>query len=249
MIRWIFYLILFCLVVLVGATLLTPLGFVLKQSGVDRSGAGWASAEGSIVQGRINGLYVGTQPIGDVRMTLRPLSLLSGKATYDVTWSGPGGRGSGLLSASRNALELSDVRAQQRVQAIEGLAPAVRAVGGEVRLRDGAAKVTRAGCERASGDISTDTLSLAAKQYGKQFGELSGPISCLEGAFVVNLDGTGPDGDRVTVAASATPLGQTSFAATVTTSDSEISFLLPRLGFERRGDDWQYINNSDGVVR
>ncbi|MEM1391676.1 MAG: type II secretion system protein N [Pseudomonadota bacterium] len=249
MIRGILFLILFCIVVLIGGLFMTPLGYVLKQTGADRAGAGWASVEGNVFRGRINGLYVGTQPIGDVRMSLRPLSLLSGKATYDVTWSGVGGRGSGTLAASTNAIEFRDVRAQQMVQAIEGLAPAVRAVGGEVRLRDGEGRVTRAGCERASGFISTDALALAATQYGKRFGDLGGPISCLEGSIVVNLDGTGPDGDRVTIAASATPLGETSFAATVTTQDSDLGFLLPRLGFERRGNDWQYINNSDGVVR
>ncbi|MEO1641955.1 MAG: type II secretion system protein N [Pseudomonadota bacterium] len=249
MIRGLFLTLLLIIALLIGAVVFTPLEFVLKHAGANQSGAGWASVEGNILKGRINGFYVRTQPVGDVRLELRPMSLLSGKATYDVTWSGVGGRGSGTVTASSGALELSEVRGQQLVQAIEGLAPQVRALGGEIRLSGGEARITREGCERGAGEVSTDTLGLAAAQYGKAFGELSGPISCVEGMFVVNMDGTGENGDRVTIAASASPLGATSFAATVTTMDSDLVFLLPRLGFERSGSDWQYINNSDGRVQ
>lgn len=249
MIRGIFLGLIFLIALILAAVFLTPLDFVLKQTGLNQAGVGWANVEGNILKGRINGLYVQSQPIGDVRLTLRPMSLLSGKATYDITWSGLGGRGSGTVSASSSALELSDVRGQQSVQALEGLAPPVRAIGGNIRLTGGAATLTRAGCEYGAGELSTDTLSRAAQQYGKTFNDLSGPISCVDGMVVVNMDGTGDMGDRITIAASATPTGSTSFAATVTTSDRDLTFLLPRLGFERRGDDWQYINNSDGVVR
>lgn len=246
MIKGIFLTIVFLIVLVLGAVFFTPLEFVLKQAGLDRTGAGWASVEGNILEGRVNGFYVQTQPVGDVRLKLNPMSLLSGKATYDVTWAGAGGRGSATASLSSSQLKLSDVRGQQMVQSIEGLAPPVRAIGGEVRLAAGSATLTRAGCEEAAGTLTTDTLSLAALQYGKSFGELSGPISCVDGAFIVNLDGNAENGDRVTIAASASPLGSTTFAATVTTMDSDLVFVLPRLGFERQGNDWQYINNSDG---
>lgn len=246
MIKGIFLTIVFLVILVLGAVFFTPLEYVLKQAGMDRTGAGWASVEGNIVEGRINGFFIQSQPIGDVRLKLKPMSLLSGKATYEVTWSGAGGRGSGLASLSSDQLDLTDVRAQQMVQSIEGLAPPVRAIGGEVRLAAGRATLTRAGCEAAGGTLSTDTLALAALQYGKSFGELSGPISCLDGAFIVNLDGRAENDDRVTIAASASPLGATTFAATVTTMDSDLVFVLPRLGFERNGDDWQYIDNSDG---
>ncbi|MEM1036040.1 MAG: type II secretion system protein N [Pseudomonadota bacterium] len=249
MIRGFFLTLVLIVVALLGAVFFTPLEYVLKQAGVNQTGAGWASVEGNVLKGRINGFYVGTQPVGDVRLDLRPMSLLSGRATYDVNWSGVGGRGSGVVSASSNTLELSDVRGQQLVQSIEGLAAPVRAIGGEIRLSGGEARLTRQGCESGAGTLSTDTLSLALAQYGKNFGELSGPISCVDGMVVVNLDGTGEDNDRVTISASASLLGETSFAATVTTVDRELIFLLPRLGFERRGSDWQYINNSDGVVQ
>jgi len=232
--------------VIAGAVIFTPLEYVLKQAGLERTGAGWANVEGNILEGRISGFYLQNQPVGDVRLKLKPRSLLSGQAAYEISWSGAGGRGSGLAAISSKAITLSNIRGQHMVQAIEGLAPQVRAIGGEIRLADGSATLTRQGCEDAGGTLSTDTLSRAATQYGKTFGDLSGPVSCLEGAFVVNLEGRAQNGDRVTIAASASPLGQSSFAATVTTNDSDLLFVLPRIGFVRSGNDWQYINNSDG---
>lgn len=244
MIKGFFLTLLFLIVLAASAVVFTPLEFVLKQAGLDRTGAGWASVEGNILEGRINGFYVQTQPVGDVRLKLKLRSLLSGKATYEVTWSGAGGRGSGLASLSSSKLELSDVRGQHSVQAIEGLAAPVRSIGGEVRLGDGSAVLTRSGCEAAGGTLSTDTLALAAIQYGKSFGELSGPLSCNDGVLYVNLDGAAENGDRVAIVASASPLGGTEFTATVTTIDSDLVFVLPRMGFERVGNDWQYVNTS-----
>lgn len=232
--------------VIFGAVIFTPLEFVLKKAGLDQTGVGWANVEGNILEGRISGFFVQNQPVGDVRLKLQPGSLLSGRAAYEISWSGAGGRGSGLAAISSKAVFLSDIRGQHMVQAIEGLAPQVRAIGGEVRLADGGARLTRKGCEDAGGTLSTDALSRAATQYGKTFGDLSGPVSCREGALEVNLEGRAQNGDSVTIAAWASPLGKSSFAATVTTKDADLLFVLPRIGFVRSGEDWQYINNSDG---
>ena len=251
MIKGLFFTIIFLLIAAIAAAFFTPLEFVLKQAGVNRAGVGWASAEGNILQGRINGFFVQSQSVGDVKLKLRPASLLSGRATYDVTWSGAGGRGAGEVSLSSGTVSYENLRAQQQVRSIEGLAPAVRAIGGEVRLADGAGRVTRQGCEEASGTVSSDTLRLAAGQYGKDFGEVSGPISCVEGAFVLTLAGRSPStSDRVTVSASASLLGQTSFVATVETADRDLTFILPQIGFERRGNEWEYRHSANaGVIR
>ena len=58
-------LIIFIVVLIAGAFAMTPLGFVLTQSGARDLGVGWAKVDGTLLNGRISGLYVGTQPIGD----------------------------------------------------------------------------------------------------------------------------------------------------------------------------------------
>ncbi|MEL6862068.1 MAG: type II secretion system protein N, partial [Pseudomonadota bacterium] len=88
MMRTLFFLILFVLILIGGLVAYTPLGFVLGQSGIGGLGVGWAKTDGTLLQGRISGLYAGTQPIGDVSLKLRPLSLLTLQPSYDVQWGG-----------------------------------------------------------------------------------------------------------------------------------------------------------------
>lgn len=229
------------IVVLIGSLLaFTPLGFVLNQSGIGSLGAGWAKADGTLMKGRISGFYVDTQPVGDVSLSLRPLSLLSFQPTYDVQWGGAGGRGTGVLTLSRSALVGKELRMQQELGAIEGLSAPVRAMGGSLRLRDGAFRVTQTGCESSSGTLSTNTLSTLAAQYGRQFGEISGPISCDEGAFVLDMGGTSNANERVEIKARAFMVGQGSFSTEVETQDTQIIIALTQIGFERENGRFVY---------
>ena len=185
-------------VVLIGALIAyTPLGYVINQSGASSAGIGWAKVDGTISKGKISGLYIDTQPLGDVNLKLRPLSLLSLSPSYDVQWGGAAGRGTGVLTLTRGALIGKDIRMQQEIGALEALSPPVRAMGGSLRVADGSFRLSRLGCEEASGTLSTDTLSTLAAQYGRQFGQISGPISCDTGAFVIEMEGRSDAGDQV----------------------------------------------------
>ena len=97
MIRFLVLAIFFLLAVIVAAIALTPLGFVMARSGVGNAGAGWAQVQGTLLEGRIDGLHVNGQPIGDVSVKLRPFTLLSLAPQYDVQWGGAGGQGAGLV--------------------------------------------------------------------------------------------------------------------------------------------------------
>ena len=243
--RRLLLLILFILVLLGSAIAFTPLGFVLNQSGIAGLGVGWAKADGTLLKGRVSGFYVGTQPIGDVALELRPLSLLTLQPTYDVQWGGAGGRGTAILTLSRQAMTGKEVRLQQEIGALEGLAPAVRAMGGSLRLNSGSFRITREGCESASGTLTTDTLSSLAAQYGRQFGNVSGPISCEQGAFVIQMTGESDSSDRVTIDANASLLGTGSFSTTVDTQDAQIIVALTQVGFVRENGQFVYRRASN----
>lgn len=229
------------LVILAGAMIAyTPLGFVVGQSGISAAGIGWAKIDGTLTKGRISGLYMGTQPIGDVSLELRPMSLLTLQPSYDVQWGGAGGRGTGILTLSRAALTASDIRMQQEIGALEGLSAPVRAMGGSLRIANGAFRLTQTGCESASGTLSTDTLSTLASQYGRQFGQISGPVSCDTGAFVIEMAGESEAGDRVEIDARAALTGQSDFSTRIDTQDTQIIIALTQVGFQRENGQFIY---------
>ena len=238
--RKLLLLILFVVMLIIGVFAFTPLGFVLGQSGAGGLGVGWAKADGTLMKGRISGLYVGTQPIGDVSLELRPLSLLSLRPSYDIQWGGAGGQGTAVLTLSRSALIGDDVRMRQEIGALEGLDPAVRAMGGSLDISDGAFRLTQTGCADASGQLSTNTLSTLAAQYGRQFGEIAGPISCENGAFVIAMEGSSESNDRVMIDARAALTGQGEFATRVQTQDAQIIIALTQIGFVRENGEFVY---------
>lgn len=246
--RRLFLLILFVVVLIAGLFAFTPLGFVLGQSGVGGLGVGWAKADGTLTKGRISGLYVGTQPIGDVTLELRPLSLLTLKPSYDVQWGGAGGQGTAVLTLSRSALVGDDVRMRQEIGALEGLDPAVRAMGGNLDVTEGAFELTQAGCASASGTISTNTLATLAAQYGRQFGQVSGPISCEDGAFVIALEGSSDANDRVNIDARAALTGQGDFSTRVQTQDAQIIIALTQIGFARENGEFVYAQSRSATL-
>ncbi|MEL7031428.1 MAG: type II secretion system protein N [Pseudomonadota bacterium] len=238
--RKLLLLILFVVMLIIGVFAFTPLGFVLGQSGAGGLGVGWAKADGTLMKGRISGLYVGTQPIGDVSLELRPLSLLSLRPSYDIQWGGAGGQGTAVLTLSRSALIGDNVRMRQEIGALEGLDPAVRAMGGSLDISDGAFRLTQTGCADASGQLSTNTLSTLAAQYGRQFGEIAGPISCENGAFVIAMEGSSESNDRVMIDARAALTGQGEFATRVQTQDAQIIIALTQIGFVRENGEFVY---------
>ncbi|MEM1147575.1 MAG: type II secretion system protein N [Pseudomonadota bacterium] len=244
--RRLFLLVMFLAALVFSLFAFTPLGFVLNQSGIGGLGVGWAKADGTLIKGRISGLYVGTrpergsQPIGDVSLELQPLSLLSFRPTYRVQWSGAGGQGTARLTLSRNALRASEVRMRQEIGAVEGLAPAVRAMGGQLDVSDGSFTLTQTGCETASGQLSTNSLATLAAQYGRQFGVVSGPISCDQGAFILSMQGESDAADRVQIDARAALTGQGDFTTRVQTQDAQIIIALTQIGFSRENGEFVY---------
>jgi general secretion pathway protein N len=238
--RRLFLLFLFIIVLAGGLIAYMPLGFVLNQSGIGSFNIGWAKADGTLLNGRISGLYAGSQPIGDVDLTLRPLSLLSLTPSYDVQWGGAAGQGTAIMSFSSSALMADEVYMRQEIAGLEGLAPAVRAMGGSLDVENGAFRLTQTGCEQASGQLSTNTLSTLAAQYGRQFGQVAGPISCDAGAFVLAMAGESEANDRVMIDARAALTGQGEFATRIQTQDAQIIIALTQIGFQRENGEFVY---------
>ena len=217
-----------------------PLGMALNQAPLSGMGIQWTQSEGTIWDGRMSGVYVNGQPVGDIDLALRPASLLTLSPAVEVQWGGAGGRGAGVVTLKGDVIEATDLRVEQQVSALESLSNELRAIGGIVRLSGGSVRIENNACTQASGQVQTDTLTRAALQFGREFSDLSGNISCVDGAFNLLMNGSSPAGDTMKIDADASLQGASNIDITVNTSDNDIQMLLAQAGFAQRDGVWTY---------
>ncbi|MEO0983617.1 MAG: type II secretion system protein N [Pseudomonadota bacterium] len=210
----------------------TPLSFVLQRANIASTGLQWGQAQGTVWNGRLSGLTYGVQPIGDMRLSLRPSALLSGRVAYDLDWNGPAGRGSGTLEFNRDVVILENVEAEARIAELKGLADRVRALGGRVELRAETVRVRRGRCAEASGRVSTDALANAAAAFGRAFAVVEGPIECDGPMLQIPLQGRSSAGDELVARLRVGVVEPSTFEAEARTEDSDFGVALSLLGFE-----------------
>lgn len=224
-----------------------PLGFALRQLPMNAMGVQWTQSEGTVWNGRIMGVYLNGQPVGDIDVSLRPLSLITMRPEVAFQWGGAGGRGAGTLAMSDDIIEANDLRIEQRISALESLSPEVRAIGGVFRLTQGAVRIEGLRCTSATGRLSSNTLSIAAERFGREFSELSGSLDCEDGAFNIQMNGSGPTGDTIAIVADATLYGRSEIEVVANTNDNEIETLLANAGFSRRNGVWTYTRETSAI--
>ena len=241
-------LILAALVALVWAGLSQiPLGFALRQVPLNAMGVNWTQSEGTVWNGRIMGVYLNGQPVGDIDVALQPVSLLLARPKVDLQWGGAGGRGAGSVAMHGDIVEASDLRMEQNISALESLSPEVRAIGGTFRLSQGAVRIEGRDCTSATGRLSSDTLSIAATRFDREFSELTGSLDCVDGAFSIAMNGSGPSGDTVAVDADVNLYGSSQIEIVANTNDDEIETLLANAGFARQNGVWTYTRETGAM--
>jgi general secretion pathway protein N len=225
-----------------------PLGFALRQLPLNAMGVNWTQAEGTIWNGRLQGVYLNGQPVGDVDVALRPASLIMFAPEVEVKWGGAGGRGAGVLKLQGDVIEASDLRVEQRISALESLTPEIRAIGGIFRLSEGAMNIEGATCTSATGKLSADTLAIAARRFGREFSDLTGSLSCEDGALSIQMNGSGSNGDSVAIDAEATLYGRSRIEVVANTNDNDIETLLANAGFSRENGVWTFSRAGGPAV-
>lgn len=76
--------ILLILVLLLGLLLFLPMRVALGLAGLERLGVAARDVRGTVWSGGIDQLMLGNMPLGSVRAGLSPISLLMGRARFDV---------------------------------------------------------------------------------------------------------------------------------------------------------------------
>lgn len=245
MLRWILFGFIAVIVAVVSAVRTMPLEYAMGQAGLPNTLVSWTSAQGTITRGRLNTVLLGPQLVGDVLVKQRFINPLSQSVTYDVQWGSAGGRGAGQIVASRDRMIVNELRVQQNLVAMPGLIPAVRELGGNIRVLNASLDIDQKGCNAAEGLITTDVLVRLGNQYGKAFSDLQGPVSCKDGAILIALSASSDTGDRIDVTGNVGISGAGEFNISVETTDSEIRLVLKEYGFRQTdGDIWRYRHQT-----
>lgn len=245
MLRWFGYATVF--LVSAGVVLFSkvPLEFGLSQAGLPNAVLNWTSSEGTITKGRLNTVSVGPQTLGDILLQRKAMNPLNQSVTYDLQWGSPGGNGAGSVTASRKFVNVRELRLQQQVAALPGLALSVRELGGTVRITNGSISIRNEACEDATGDIYTDVLTRLGNQFGRSFDALTGTVSCADGHVLLALSSSSSEGDSIMIDGSITLSGIGNFTVLVKTGDPEIELALSENGFEQiETGVWQYTRQT-----
>ena len=140
--------------------------------------------------------------------------------------------------------QTAEAEAQLDLLKVESLSSDLRSIGGTFRLTDGHVRIDGQRCSEASGALHSDTLSIAAEQFGREFSDLTGALGCENGAFDIALSGDGPSGDSVNIDAAATLQGAATINVVVNTADRDIEMLLANAGFSREEGSWTYRRDA-----
>lgn len=163
--------------------LLFPLGLALSLSPLPTQGFYARAVSGSIWAGRAYGAGFGGVSLGDLRASLSPLALVTGKARFrfapETGTAGP----VGALVAARGAF------AAEGVTAVVPMPPFVPGLGATLSFQDFGVSFTGDACRAASGAVTADVRMETASL------SLAGTATCADGLLLLPLTGRTPAGD------------------------------------------------------
>ena len=163
--------------------ILFPLAFALSLSPLPAQGFHARSVSGSIWAGHAAGAGFGSASLGDLRLSLAPLALLTGEARFRFAPEAEGTAPVGALVAARGAFAAEDVTA-----AIP-MPPLVPGVAATLSLQDFSVAFADKACRTASGGVSADVRMETSSM------SLAGTATCADGRLLLPLTGRTPAGD------------------------------------------------------
>jgi general secretion pathway protein N len=169
------------LVLLLGLLLFFPMRVALGLAGLERLGIAAREVRGTVWSGRVDQLMLGNMPLGSVRAGLSPISLLMGRARFDVA------RSKGLTDDIKGALTVGFGRIG--VDDVTGAVPLGRSFAplpvGSLMLEDVSAYFSGDRCGHAEGRVRA---RMAGQFPGLNLSQgLSGVVACDGDALLLPL--------------------------------------------------------------
>lgn len=231
---------------LVGLAVFAPLGTVLGMTGAQARGINWASATGTILDGRLSGITVQGKSYGDAGLRLAPGALLSGRLKYAVDWAGDNGQGTGDVSFdSGRQVALEDFDIDLDLLKLEQAARWIQQSGGRIQLTGSIIRFSQTGCEEASGTARSDVLERNREILGAGWSDMTGQLRCDGNDLIIPLESANGAGTKFTAHLRLAPSQPGRFEARVSgLIPRELEFALPIAGFRRDGREFTYSFSS-----
>ncbi len=240
--KWIHLIVLLFAGLAGGLIAFAPLGTALRALDADARGLGWQRSEGTIVSGALKGIAFNGMQQGDATLKLKPLSLLSGRIGYDVTWASEHGRGDGSVSiggGQHAALHAFNLVLDLRQ--LENAALWIRQSGGSVRLQGQIVRFDRSGCATAEGSATSDVLERNIEILGAGWAPMRGDLRCENGDLVIPLESENASGTRFSAQLRIAPNRPGRLEARVSgLLPRDLEYALPIAGFAHDGADYVY---------
>jgi general secretion pathway protein N len=204
-----------------------PMSLALSWLGADEFSVSAANVSGTIWSGQLKDAHYRETPLGDVDVSLDPLSLIGGTRRLAVT--GSLGKLT-LVEGAVNGLEAADIAI-----AVEhlGIAPSLN-----LRLENATVLFSRERCSRAEGRIAANI---------EQFGglDVSGTLACAGEAAIARLQG-GTETIEVSVTLRVNARAQYEAQTRVASSDPIVRAALAIAGFVEQGNE--FVRSDEGVL-
>ena len=202
------------------------------DAAANASGVRAGLVQGSVWDAWILRLSAGGPPIAETRAALRPASLLTGAARFDVSLRDDTLRGDGVLVLQPGGAALEQARGGAALSRFPFLAalPPDQSVQLDINRL---AVDSRGRCRQADGTVSTAALAAAGETFGAALPVLEGGFLCAGEAIAVQLDGR-TDAMEVSGRIRFDP-GGPAWRVTARTSDRDVVAALSLIGFVQTG--------------
>ena len=152
--------------------------------------------------------------------------------------------GAGLtLDGTAGPSGITDMSLATPVRALSRFDPRLTGLAGDVSATDVTLRFEDGGCVEGSGTARTDALSRNAAAWSWRGPELSGPVTCEDGAVVVTMSGE-EAGAGVQARVEIDPAGIYTTTVDIRTAQPEAAALLPLLGFQRQSTGCRLQENG-----
>lgn len=223
----------------IGLIALMPLSLVLDWAKPARAGFSAAAASGTIWDGRVAQAWLSDLFLGDAKVGLQPLSLLSGRPQIGFRLEGGDFSGDGALALGRNGAALR--LRQGRLDVVNLNFPAIRT--GELRFANVSVDFQRGACRMASGAVETDILEKLGAGWNLRAPLLKGNFACVAGAAEAPMQGNSEIGS-VTATLRVQADGLVRITTRVATQDPIVGPLLGAAGFSPGAEGFSRAEES-----
>lgn len=196
----------------------------------------YVSATGSVWNGKLSGVAIGDQPVGDLTVKTEMLALFQRKAAgkLGLIREGFAGESDFDWPLFGPALELDNLKLTGKAGLVPGMPDVVALGGGDFVLEVEHLRFARNVCESAQGEVWTDALA-KVDLSGWVGPELRGPVACQEGNLVMQADGRAPTGEDVSAVLNMSYRLDLDLTATVLNAQGGAVEALTGIGFKPEG--------------